>query len=749
MYLRSTLLPLLLLPTFALQPTQQQNTIRSHYEAAEARRRAGDRTGAEAEFAAILGEGYARLGKIYAAQKDYKSAVEALESAARYAPDSADVLIALSIAYFDAGLYTQSLEAAGKALAADTASVGAHQMLGKSEFMLGHFDKAARHLEAALKLAPKDYDIAYTLGLAYLKQRQFAPAKEIYERMLAQLGDRPQLRVVFGRAYRETAFLPEAIEEFKRAVQLDPHFPRAHYYLGLTYLLKDGATRLDDAASEFRVELETNPGEFFANYYLGVVYVIQRKWEPAVPLLQKASLIEPNNPDPYFHLGQALQSLGKHNEAIEALKKSIALNPSLSHNDYQVATAHFRLGQSLLKAGRQDEGEKELQVAGELKSQSLTRDKEKAEAYLSAESLQNEKSLQNENNKFPEMSSAEGLVAESNAPDEKTRRDLAGGESYYTQVVATAHNNVGFLRAEGGDFRAAFEQFRLAARWNPRLEGVDYNLGLAAYKAELFKDAIPPLERELSARPSNMQARQLLGMSYFVTSDYARASETLTQVADAHPENVGLSYTLALALIKQGKADDANARIARMIERGGNSPQLHIVLGQAYYEQGDTAKSLEELKAALALDARTPLAHYYTGLVQLKEGKFDEAAREFESELALNPTDLQARYHLGFVMLARQDAAGGVRVMREVVQLKPDFADARYELGKALLQQGDVKEALENLEAAAKLAPDKSHIRYQLGRALLAAGRKADGDAQLELYKQLKEKERAQTTPER
>lgn len=744
MYLRSTLLPLLLLlPAVLHTPQQQQpqNTIRSHYEAAQARRRAGDRAGAEAEYGAILGEAYSKLGKIYAAQKNYKPAVEALESAARYSPDSADVLIALSIAYFDAGAYAQASEAAGRALAADTKSVGAHQMLGKSDFMLGRFDKAARHLEDALRLAPKDYDISYTLGLAYLKQRQFAPAKEIYERMLAQLGDRPQLRVVFGRAYRETAFLPEAIEEFKRAVQLDPRFPRAHYYLGLTYLLKDGAARLDDAAAEFRVELQTNPGEFFANYYLGVVYTIQRKWEPAVALLQKASQVQPDNPDPYFHLGQALQSLGRHAEAIEVLKKSIALNPSLSHNDYQVATAHFRLGQSLMKSGRQDEGEKELHTAAELKSQSLARDKEKAETYLSAEDLKQD------SGKFPEMSSAEGVVAESSTPDEKTRAELKSGESYYTQVAATAHNDLGILRAEAQDFRSAAEQFRLAARWNPRLEGVDFNFGLAAYRAEMFKDALAPLERALASRPSNMQARQLLGMSYFVTADYARAAEFLTQVADAHPEDVALNYTLALALIKQGKPDDANARIARMIERGGNSPQLHIVLGQAYYEQGETAKSLEELKQALALEPRTPLAHYYTGLIQLKEGKFEEAAREFEAELALNPADLQARYHLGFVLLARQDSARGVKLMREVVGTKPDFADARYELGKALLQQGDVKEALENLEAAAKLAPDKSHIRYQLGRALLAAGRKEDGDAQMELYKQLKEKERAQTTP--
>ena len=196
-----------------------------------------------------------------------------------------------------------------------------------------------------------------------------------------------------GRAYRETSFLPEAIEEFKRAVALDPHFPRAHYYLGLTYLLKDGAARLDDAAAEFKVELDSNPEEFFANYYLGVVYVIQRKWGEATPLLEKAARIQPDNPDPYFHLGQAYQGAEKHRQAIDVLRKSIALNPELSHNDYQVATAHYRLGQSLLKVGEKDEGEKELQTAAELKSKSFSKDKEKAEAYLNASDLRGRVSI--------------------------------------------------------------------------------------------------------------------------------------------------------------------------------------------------------------------------------------------------------------------------------------------------------------------------------------------------------------------
>ncbi|MET0624117.1 MAG: tetratricopeptide repeat protein [Pyrinomonadaceae bacterium] len=742
MRLRSTLVPVLLLLLPAApqsSPPPQPKTIRQHYEAAEARRRAGDLAGAEAEFAAILAEGYGKLGKIYARGKRYAEAAAVFESAARHAPASADLFVDLSIAYFDSGQYAKARDAAGRAVAVDARSVGARHMLGKSRFMLGEFDPAAAELEEALRLAPQDYDVAYTLGLAHLKRKRFAPAKEIYERMLAQLGDRPQLRIIFGRAYRETGFLTEAVEEFKRAVALDSRFPRAHYYLGLTYLLKDGAERLDDAAAEFRIELASNPEEYFANYYLGVICVMQRKWDESAALLRKAAAREPDNPDPYFHLGEALQGLNRHAEAVDVLKKSVALTKELSHNEYQVTTAHYRLGQSLLKLGRQEEGERELQLAAELKSKSLARDKEKAEAYLSEENLKEVPG------KFPELGS--GLVADAAAPGERARGELSGGESFYAQVVAVAHNETGLLRAEQQDYRGAAAHFALASKWDPKLDGVDYNWGLAAYRAESYKEALAPLERELVARASNVQARQLLGMSYFVTENYARASELLTQVAAERPDNVGVNYTLALSLVKQGRKDEAQKVMERMLATGGNSPQLHIVLGQAHYEQGDTAKALEELQSALALDSRTPMAHYYSGLIHLKGGKFDEAAREFEGELALNPSDLQAKYHLAFVLLARQEAARGVSLMREVVAARPDFADARYELGKALLQQNNVREAVENLEAAARLAPEKSHVRYQLGRALTASGRKADGDAQLELYRQLKEKERAQTTP--
>jgi tetratricopeptide (TPR) repeat protein len=738
MYLRSTFLPLLLLLVVFQSP---QDSLRQHYEAAEAHRRAGNLSAAETEFKAILAEGYGKLGKIYSAQKAYREAATALEYAALYRPDNQEVLIDLAIAYFDSGQYKKALEPLTKALVLNPQSTGAHHMRGKTAFMLGDFATAVSELENAAKLAPDDYDIAYTLGLAYLKQHQFAPAKRIYDRMLGQLGDRPQLHIIFGRAYRETEFLPESIEEFKKAIALDPHFPRAHYYLGLTYLLKDGTARIKEAAEEFKIELKANPEEFFANFYLGVVYVIERDWELAISFLQKASRLQPDNPDPYFHLGQAYQSIEKHEQAVEVLRKSIALNPYLGHNDNQVTTAHYRLSQSLIKLGRTAEGEKELQTASELKSKGFKRDQEKTATYLSSASMQEQ------NSKFLELDKAAGVIAESELPDRKTSEELKASAAYYAKVVASAHNNIGLLRAEGGDFRGAAEQFNLAAKWNPQLDGLNLNRGLASFKAELYRDAIQPLEDELKAHPTNIQAKKLLGQGYFMLENYPRASQVLADLVATNTGDVALYYMLSLSLAKQGKKEAANRVIQQMVMMGGNSPQLHILLGQAYYSLGETPRALEELRAALALDNRIRLAHYYSGLIYVKLGKLDEAAHEFEAELALNPGDVQARFNLAFVLLSGQETDRGLKLMQEIIKLRPDFGDAHYELGKARLQKGEIKEAVESLETAVRLEPDKPHVHYQLGRAYLAAGRKAEGETQLELSKSLKEKERNQTNP--
>ena len=731
MRLRSTIISCLL---FLLVYQSPQDTIQQHYQSAEAARRAGNLDAAESEYASILGEGYERLGRIYSARSDYKLALTVLEAAQGYRPNSPELLVDLAIAQFGAQQYENALVPAGKAIAIAPNSAGAHQMLGKTYFMLGDLGKSITELETAAKLAPNDIDVAYTLGIAFLRNLQPAAAKQLYNSLLKLFGEQPQLHVLIGRAYRQSGLLPDAAEEFKKAIALDARFPRAHYYLGITYLLDEGQSKIGEALEEFKIELAANPDEFFANYYLGVVYNFQRQWELAITFLQKASTIQPNNPDPYFQLGQAYQELNNHEQAIEVLKKAIALNPDLAHNKSQVTTAHHRLAQSLLKTGQTEAGQKELQIASDLKAQAFRLEQQTQAGAPGMGAIRRS----DPGKDLLELRSGEHPSSEANDLDEKTKQELQSSEAYYKKVIGTAHNNIGLLRGERQDFLAAAEQFALAAKWDPQQEGLDYNLGLAYYKSESYKQAAPPLENELKVHPGNRPATMLLGMTWFRLGNYARASELLSEVVDPQPTDINIYYALASSLIKQGKADAAERVIGQIKTITGDGPQIHLLLAEKYYSTGAAAKALAELGEVATLNSNTLLVHYYAGLLYLNLNKRDEALREFERELALNPNDAQARYSLGDILLAGRNVERGLALIREVIQARPEHAEARYALGKALLQRGDIAGAIDNLERASKLEPERPEVHYQLGQAYLAAGRKTEGKSQIDISKQLR-----------
>ncbi|MGA9769030.1 MAG: tetratricopeptide repeat protein [Blastocatellia bacterium] len=735
MYSHFFLLPLLFL-TVAFQATG--DSIQRHYKAAQDFYSSGKPDQAIAEYRIALGESYGGLGKVLLAEGEYQKAVKALDRAVAGGSVTEATLIDLATACFYIQQYEKAIDPLDKALAKNPRSAAAHHMLGKVHFMLGQFDKAASHLSIALKFAPADFDIGYTFALACLKQKQLQTARQVFTNMVRTLGDKPEVHILIGRAYRETGYLDEAIEEFKKTIALNPKHPGAHYCLGMSYLLKDGTLKLKEAAVEFRAEVALYPEEFLAVYNLGLACVVERKYEEAVTFLEKAARLRPQNSDVYLFLGNAYHGLGQFDKAVEAFNKCISLDPDLDKTSIFAAEVHFLLGRSLVQTGRPEEGEKHLLAARELKAKALTTDRDKLDAYMKAEEYKSPQSRHGDK---------ELVAAGLNAPDPRIKEKLRQPEAFYTGLVAGIHNQMGLIEAERQDFPAAAGQFRLAAEWDSTLRDVNYNTGLACYKAELYKEAIAPLELELKTNSSNTTARHLLGMCYFMADDYAKASELLSEVIPEKPGNVSLYYTLSISLIKQGRVKEANDIIQKMFVMGGDSPQIHILLGQAHYTQNDDVKALDELKKAVAMDSRAPLAHYYSGLIYTKMGKLDEAARELEAELAINPKDNQAKYHLAFVLLSNQQTDRGIRLMREVIELKPDFADARFELGKALLGRGDVDEAIRNLEAAVKLGPDKPHIHYQLGRAYATAGRDQDAQKSLEIYRQLKDKERNRTNP--
>jgi tetratricopeptide (TPR) repeat protein len=719
----------LILPLLIWQSSS--DTIKRHYEAAEAARVAGNLTAAETEYTAILAEGYRRLGELFLAQEQPRKAIAALESASEYQSDSSSLLLNLAIAYFEAEKYDKALGVARRVLVSDPQNSGAHQMLGKSYFMLGDVAKAVYELQEASKSNPNDLDVVYTLGIAYLRNRQNTEAKRLFESMIKQFGDQAQLHIVIGRAYRQSGLLTEAGEEFKKAISLDARAPRAHYYLGMTYLLDAGQSKIADALAEFKLEVVQNPDEFLANYYLGVVYIFQREWEPAIKVLEKAATIEPNNPDPYFQLGQAYQELNQHERAIEVLRKAIAYNPDLGHNKGQVTSAHHRLAQSLLKLGQTDAGKKELQLAADLKAQSF---KLEQQNMVGVAGTTPNVSL---GDAPGDVALRKPITSEPAQRDPVKAEELKNASAYYQKVVATAHNNVGLLRAERQDFRIAASHFAKAINWYPQQEGLAFNLGLAYYKLQLYEQAIPPLEQELKTHPENRAAQILLGMSSFFAEGYPRTSELLGAVNETNSGDLDLQYKLATALIRQGKIDVAQPLIERIKANASAAPQVHLLLADTLISRGETNKALTELSA---VKSDSKLVHYYAGMIYLRLNQIDAARREFERELSLNAGDIQTKYQLAKILLSGKAANDGLVLMREIIQACPDHYAAQYTLGEALLKRRDFVGAIQNLELAIKLKPENPEAHYELGQAYLGAGRQSEGKDEIAISNKLKAK---------
>jgi tetratricopeptide (TPR) repeat protein len=86
-------------------------------------------------------------------------------------------------------------------------------------------------------------------------------------------------------------------------------------------------------------------------------------------------------------------------------------------------------------------------------------------------------------------------------------------------------------------------------------------------------------------------------------------------------------------------------------------------------------------------------------------------------------------------------------LFRSVIATHPENGNAHYQLGKLLLDGGNVKEAVAQLEEAARELPQTDYVHYQLQAAYRKEARAADADRELQIYKELKAKNRELTIP--
>ncbi len=729
--------------------------LQAEFEAAKAYLAAGNLAVAENHYIDAVALGLRQLAQLSLSVEQTDQAAAYLDYALKLKPGDVEIQVAAADVWFRKGEVGKAKALMKSVVAKQPSHARARGLLGRIYVFEGDSDTAIQELKASVDLED-DFETGYFLGIAYLKARKLAEASAWFQQLESTMGESAPLHMMFGRAYLVTKFPQQAIPEFRTAIRLDPKYPRAHGFLGYAYLEHYQEEGYPQAREEFEKEVKLHPNEYQVQELLGIANVNLRDFPAAEAALLHAARLRPQDASTYLYLGETYAATNRIKEAVEVLQKYVSMVGNPEDKLREVSRAYYLLGQNLRRLGREEEAKKALARSQQIREAKFKYDVKHIFDEKKSPEDDGESRVSDSVADLLEAGSAEekqgaqtmiqqGLPAVPVAKQPAAAKETEAAKQYRAfvgEILGSSYNDLGVMRAKDSKFPEAAEFFKQAAAWKPDLPGLDRNWGLAAYRAQLYSEAIPPLERQLAASPDDNFVRQLLGLSYFLNDNFVKTAEVLQPFLKAPPDDPGLLLAWGTSLVRTRQSEQATQIFRRLLEQNANNPTVHFFLGQAYAQQKDYSNALSEFRAALQIDSHLPEAHYFMGLVHLRQSDFESAAAEFRAELEIRPDDPASNYHLGYTLLLQGQVEPAVAILRKVVQAKPDYEMARLELGRALLQQGDAAGAIENLEAAKKLVPDRDTTYFQLSQAYRRVGRIADAQQALAEYQKLIETNR-------
>ena len=211
----------------------------------------------------------ALLGMSYYGAKRFAEASKHLAIAAKANPENVQLRQVLAQSCLWAKQFECALEEFRQIQLRDPDSAAAHVLTGEALDGLGNTAEAILEFQDAIKAAPQEPNVHFGLGYLYWKLKQYDEAGTEFQselfidpanaQSLAYLGDismkkndpdaaviflrkalhsRNDIRIVYldlGAILAQQGHYQEAIASLKRAIQLDPEQPDAHFRLGRAY----------------------------------------------------------------------------------------------------------------------------------------------------------------------------------------------------------------------------------------------------------------------------------------------------------------------------------------------------------------------------------------------------------------------------------------------------------------------------------------------------------------------------------
>jgi predicted O-linked N-acetylglucosamine transferase (SPINDLY family) len=208
----------------------------------------------------------------------------------------------------------------------------------------GRADQAEAGYRALIAAQSDNCDALNLLGVLRLQHGGAEEADSLIGRAVALRPDIADYRNNHGEALRALGRLDDAADSFRTALEIDPEQANAHNNLGMIALQRE---RLGEACTHFADAIRVNdqPARFHLN--LGRALCALGAWSRSIEPLSSACERAPGDAGSHRLHGIALQKAGRGEAAIDAYRKSLAVDAAQSD-------VLNNLGVALIESGAPD-----------------------------------------------------------------------------------------------------------------------------------------------------------------------------------------------------------------------------------------------------------------------------------------------------------------------------------------------------------------------------------------------------------
>jgi protein O-mannosyl-transferase len=207
------------------------------------------------------------------------------------------------------------------------------------------------------KVRPVAYVIVLSLlavlaGLTWRQSRMYANMETLWNDTIAKDPNSWMAHYNLGNALNDRGQVDEAIDHYRKALDVKPDLAEAHYNLG-NALASRGF--VDDAIDHFQKAVKIKPDYVEAYINLGSALADRGQLDEAIAHYRNALEIQPNQAAAHYNLAMALARRGQINEAIDHFRTALEIKPDYTEAHNNLAIAHNNLGLVLFDRGQVDE----------------------------------------------------------------------------------------------------------------------------------------------------------------------------------------------------------------------------------------------------------------------------------------------------------------------------------------------------------------------------------------------------------